>query len=89
MIGSLFDDMDPILFEELNADNVRNSVAPFAGHSCAEDDSRFSQWKLNPDEEFAFGAAMQAATSGKGFSEVQETMEIVSLFDGMESFSRS
>ena len=39
--------------------------------------------ELNPDEEVAFGAAIQPATSGKGFSQVQETIEIVSLFDGV------
>ena len=82
MIDSLFDDSDPILFE------VEHGVAPFAN------DSTLAQMmiqhfligkELNPHEEVAFGVAMQTAPSRKGFPHVQETIEIVSLFDGMVS----
>ena len=75
MIDSLFADTDLIFVEELNTDYVRNSLALFAGDSTLA--QKISQAflngkELNPDEEFAFGAAVQAAICGHGFHQMQK-----------------
>ena len=88
MIDSLFEDSHPVLFEGLNRDYVRNSMPPFAGDFILAQkviQDFLNGKELNPDEEVALGAAMPAATSGKGFSQVQKTIQIVSLFHDMHS----
>ena len=81
MIDSLFDDTDPILFE------FEHGVAPFAGDSTlAHDDSTFSHWKgTQSTRRGCFWSSYAGCPSRKGFPHVQETIEIVSLFDGMVS----
>ena len=65
------------------ADYVRNSQALFAGDSTLAKrmirDFLIGK-ELNPDEEFASGATLQAGTS-----KAQEMIDIVSLHDGMDS----
>ena len=75
-IDSLFDDTDLVLFEGLKTDYVRNSMAPVAGDPILVQkmiQDILSGKELNPEEEFAVGVTMQAAFSGKGCSQVQET----------------